>query len=105
MTAVPQHEEARAKANRVRSERAALRRSLAKGEARVRDVIREGVPDCLNSMPIWRLLCSERQLGPRRSGRLLAAVPIKPGSRVGELTERQRLTLAMVLADWEKARR
>ena len=93
---VPQHMQALAQANRVRLARAALKRGIARGEIAASDVIRE-CPWETESMTLAELLTSQRRWGRTRARKFLSALALSENKRVGTLTERQRLLLAVEL--------
>ncbi len=93
---MPQHMEALAHANRVRLGRAALKRSVARGERSVADVIREA-PWETESMTLAELLTAQRRWGRTRARKFLLPLALNENKRVGTLTHRQRLMLASEL--------
>ena len=93
---VPQHMQALARANRVRLARAALKRSIARGEVDVESVIRE-CPWETESMTLAELLSSQRRWGRTRARKFLQALSISENKRVGTLTERQRMLVSAAL--------
>jgi hypothetical protein len=94
---VPQHMQALARANRVRLARAELKRSIARGEVDVENVIRE-CPWETESMTLAELLTSQRRWGRTRARKFLQALAISENKRLGTLTPRQRGLLANALA-------
>jgi len=93
---VPQHMQALARANRVRLARAALKRTIARGEAEVADVIRDS-PWETESMSLAELLTSQRRWGRTRARKFLQSLGLNENKRVGTLTGRQRTLLAGAL--------
>ena len=89
----PQHMQALAHANRVRLARAALKRSIARGEVEAADVIRE-CPWETESMTLAELLTSQRRWGRTRSRKFLLALALSENKQLGTLTERQRHLLS-----------
>ena len=89
----PQHMQALAHANRVRLARAALKRSIARGEADAAEVIRD-CPWETESMTLAELLTSQRRWGRTRARKFLLALALSENKRIGTLTERQRQLLA-----------
>lgn len=85
--------EALAHANRVRLARAALKRTIAAGEASAADVIRE-CPWETESMSLAELLTSQRRWGRTRARKFLLALALSENKRLGTLTERQRQLLS-----------
>jgi hypothetical protein len=92
----PQRRRALRLANRIRSERARLKRRLAAGELGAAQVI-ECSPSEARSMALAELLASQRQWGSERSRRLLQRVGVHEQRRLGQLTERQRRLLITAL--------
>jgi hypothetical protein len=94
----PQHMQALARANRVRLARAELKRSIARGETEVSDVVRNR-PWETESMTLAELLTSQRRWGRTRARKFLLGVALNENKRLGTLTPRQRALLAGALAD------
>jgi len=92
----PQHMQALARANRVRLARAELKRSIARGEVDVAEVIRD-CPWETESMTLSELLTSQRRWGRTRARKLLQALALSENKRVGTLTPRQRTLLTSAL--------
>jgi hypothetical protein len=88
--------QALARANRVRLARAELKRSIARGEVDVAEVIRE-CPWQTESMTLSELLTSQRRWGRTRARKLLQALALSENKRVGTLTSRQRALLVQAL--------
>jgi hypothetical protein len=97
MSTVEQHREALAKANVVRTERAALRRGLRSGDVQVGDVLRD-VPSHVARMRLYDLLCLVPGRGPRSARVLMRKERIGELATVGSLTDRQREALVSELA-------
>jgi len=89
----PQHMQALAHANRVRLARAALKRSINRGDVRAADVIRD-CPWETESMTLAELLTSQRRWGRTRARKFLLALAVSENKRLGTLTERQRHLLS-----------
>jgi hypothetical protein len=89
----PQHMQALAHANRVRLARAALKRSIARGEVDAATVIRD-CPWETESMSLAELLTSQRRWGRTRARKFLLALALSENKRLGTLTERQRHLLS-----------
>jgi hypothetical protein len=89
----PQHMQALEHANRVRLARAALKRSIARGDVAAADVIRD-CPWETESMTLAELLTSQRRWGRTRSRKFLLALALSENKRLGTLTERQRHLLS-----------
>jgi hypothetical protein len=88
--------QALAHANRVRLARAALKRSINRGDARAADIIRD-CPWETESMTLAELLTSQRRWGRTRARKFLLALAISENKRLGTLTERQRHLLSQEL--------
>jgi hypothetical protein len=93
----PQHMQALERANDVRCGRAALKRSIAAGRTDVSEVLL-ALPLIAVKMALGELLMSQKYWGPVRSQRLLRAAGLTGIKTLGSLTERQRLTVAALLA-------
>jgi hypothetical protein len=92
----PQHMRALARANRVRLARAELKRSIARGEVEVAEVIQDS-PWETESMTLAELLTSQRRWGRTRARKFLQGLVLSENKRVGTLTPRQRALLAGAL--------
>jgi hypothetical protein len=99
----PQHMRALARANEVRLARAELKRKVADEQVNVGSVILE-CPWEASSMAVADLLMSQRRWGQTRCRRFLAQIPMSEKKTVGSMTERQRQTLAAMLAAAERGR-
>jgi hypothetical protein len=93
----PQHMRALERANQVRLARAELKRRVATGEVDPAQVIIE-CPWEAHSMAVADLLMSQRRWGHTRCRRFLAQIPMSERKSIGSMTERQRRTLASLLA-------
>jgi hypothetical protein len=93
----PQYMRALERANKVRLARAELKRGVAMGEVDVADVILH-CPWEASSMAVADLLMSQRRWGQTRCRKFLAQIPMSEKKTVGSMTERQRNTLAALLA-------
>ena len=82
-----------ARANRVRTARAALKRHIASGDVSATEAIlfRRWETE---AMPVVEVLTSQRQWGNRRCRRLLTAMQLQEAKTIGSMTERQRLDMA-----------
>ena len=94
----PQHMQALAHANRVRLARAALKRSIARGDMDAANVIRD-CPWETESMTLAELLTSQRRWGRTRSRKFLLALALSENKRLGTLTQRQRHMLSTELEE------
>jgi hypothetical protein len=83
-------------ANRVRLARAALKRSIARGDVQASHVIRN-CPWETESMTLAELLTSQRRWGRTRSRKFLLALALSENKRLGTLTDRQRQMLSREL--------
>lgn len=92
----PQHMQALAHANRVRLARAALKRTIARGETDAAEVIRE-CPWETESMTLAELLTSQRRWGRTRARKFLLALALSENKRLGTLTQRQRALVSTEL--------
>lgn len=82
-----------AKANRVRLERAEIKRDIYAGKRKASNVLL--MPQsCMWSIPILELLRSQRRWGRMRSLKLLSKMAISESRRLGQLSERQRRILS-----------
>lgn len=93
MTIQPQNMKALEKANRVRLERAELKRSIGRGDTDIADVIRHPTESVYNC-PIIELLTSQRRWGRTRARKFLAPHLISETKPIGTMTNRQRILLA-----------
>ena len=101
--ASPQYMYALERANKVRLARAELKRRVAIGEISVAEVILD-CPWEAESMAVADLLMSQRRWGQTRCRKFLSQVPMSEKKTVGSMTERQRRTLAAMLACAERGR-
>jgi hypothetical protein len=85
------------RANEVRLARAELKRSIAKGEVSVAEVMTDPRWEA-ESMTIADLLMSQRRWGVTRCRKLLMCIPVSENKTVGSMTERQRGALVSLLA-------
>jgi hypothetical protein len=85
------------RANEVRLARAELKRRIAAGSTCVSEVILSSSWE-VESMAVAELLMSQRRWGHARARRFLATVPMTETKTIGSMTERQRLSLAAMLA-------
>lgn len=83
-------------ANRVRRVRAELRTRIADGQLSAAEVILTCPPE-IASMPIGRLLASQRGWGEVRSRAALERVAVREDKSIGSLTDRQRRAVAGLL--------
>jgi hypothetical protein len=90
--------QALAHANKVRLARAALKRSIARGDMKAAEVIRD-CPWETESMTLAELLTSQRRWGRTRSRKFLLALAMSENKRLGTLTQRQRHLLSNELEE------
>ena len=93
---VPQHVQALQRANNVRCGRAALKRSVAAGRTDVSEVLL-APPSIAARMALGELLMSQKGWGRVRSGRFLRSAGLTEIKTIGNLTQRQRHSLAVLL--------
>jgi hypothetical protein len=93
---VPQHVQALERANDVRRARAALKRSIADGRTDVSEVLL-APPSIVAKMALGELLMSQKGWGHVRSERFLRSAGLTEVKTLGNLTERQRYSLAALL--------
>jgi hypothetical protein len=93
---VPQHVQALERANDVRCARAALKRSIADGRTDVSEVLL-APPSIVAKMALGELLMSQKGWGRVRSERFLRSAGLTEIKTLGNLTERQRYSLAALL--------
>jgi hypothetical protein len=93
---VPQHVQALELANDVRRARAALKRSIADGRTDVSEVLL-APPSNVAKMALGELLMSQKGWGHVRSERFLRSAGLTEIKTLGNLTERQRYSLAALL--------
>src|SRR5579872_6213715 len=93
----PQHLRALQRANEVRLARAELKRRVMDGEVNAAEVILSS-PWEVESMAVSELLMSQHRWGHTRARRFLATIPMTETKTIGSLTERQRQSLADLLA-------
>jgi hypothetical protein len=94
---VPQPMHALHLANRVRSYRADLKHRIAAGDAAVAEVVLI-CPREAAGMTISELLLAQRSWGGVRCRRFLRALSLREDKTVGSMTERQRRSVALLLA-------
>ena len=83
-------------ANRVRSERAALKAALKRGTVAIDELLAEP-PSLLAAAKLVDLLAALPSYGPVKVARLLEGCRISPVKTVGGLTQRQRSQLLAAL--------
>jgi hypothetical protein len=93
---VPQNVQALERANDVRCGRAALKRSIAAGRTDVSEVLL-APPSIAAKMALSELLVSQKGWGHVRTQRFLRSAGLTEVKKLGNLTERQRHSLAALL--------
>lgn len=93
----PQYMRALERANKVRLARAELKRAVAFGEIDAAEIILT-CPWEAESMAVADLLLSQRRWGQTRCRKFLTSIPMSEKKTIGSMTERQRRTLAAMLA-------
>jgi hypothetical protein len=84
--------EALEKANRIRIQRAQLKKDLKSGKARIAEILREP-PDFVLSMKVFDLIRAMPWTGPQRASQLLKKYYINDTKTIGGMSERQRQAL------------
>lgn len=84
-------------ANAVRARRADLKRRVAAGELDAAEVVLR-CPSEARTMVIQDLLMAQHFWGRVRAHQLLSAIPLSERKTIGSMTERQRRTVAALLA-------
>ena len=90
----PQHLKALESANRIRLNRARIKRDIGSGKVKVPDVLEH--PD-LATATLGELLAAQDRWGPKRVARFLNALDLTVAKRIGSLTERQRDVIGKAL--------
>lgn len=84
-------------ANRIRLARAELKRSVAKGDVAVADVLLDPA-DEIAGMEISELLTSQKRWGSTRCAKFMDSIGLHETKTIKSLTQRQRSAVAAVLA-------
>jgi hypothetical protein len=74
--------------------RAEFKRELKAGEVKLSTVLREGIPDWLETLTAEKLLLFAPRVGPSAKRSLLQEAHLGPMQRAEHITTRQRLLLA-----------
>jgi hypothetical protein len=98
----PQHLRALERANAVRLARAELKRRVGNGSLPAAEVILSCPPEAA-TMSVSELLLSQRRWGDTRCRKFLQTCELPETKQIGSLTERQRMTLAAVLENGDRA--
>ena len=88
--------DALSRANEIRRARAELKRRIATGDTSAIEVLLHPTHET-TTWPLSELLLSQRSWGRVKCRRFLTQNQLDERTRLGELTERQRVTLAMLL--------
>jgi len=99
----PQYMRALERANQVRLARAELKRRVAMAEIDISEVILD-CPWEAHSMAVADLLMSQRRWGQTRCRKFLSQIPMSEKKTIGSMTDRQRRTLAAMLASVNRGR-
>jgi hypothetical protein len=91
-----QHMRALERANQVRLARAALKRTVAAGEADVCEIVL-GCPWMAETMSVGELLASQKQWGRTRSRKFLRSIGLAETKTLVSLTGRQRAIFVSLL--------
>lgn len=99
-TAVPQHMEALASANRIRGARGELKKQVRRGAVTVSQVLdpEREIPTDTGSMPIAELLRAQERWGNFKARKVCIQANVGEQKPIGTLTRRQRRHLLDVLA-------
>jgi hypothetical protein len=103
----PQHINALARANEIKTARAVLKRQVAARQVTVSAVVLT-CPPAAETMTIFNLLRAQPFWGPEKSRRFLQSMRISETRKVGDLTERQQRMIVARLngtefVDWAVA--
>lgn len=90
----PQFMAALALANETRIARAAVKRRLGAGEITLDEAFDE---PSVQAMQVRELLCAQRRWGTTRAEKAMKMLPCSGRKTVGGLTERQRVTLLIIV--------
>lgn len=99
----PQYMIALHKANRVRLDRAAMKREIHANDRMLMRVIREP-PECMLSCSVSEALCAQRRWGITRARKFLLPFGISESRKIEELTTRQRELICEALEHRRSAR-
>lgn len=92
MTDEPQHLKALASANRIRFERAQVKRDLKSGKITIPELLQD-IPEGIESATVYEMLDAMDRWGRVRSRRLLTRLGISEWVTFRNLTGRQKLLL------------
>lgn len=93
------------KGNEHRTRRANLKRELKAGDQKLSQILRDEIPDWLESMSAERLLLCAPRVGHVATSSLLNEASLGPMQRAKHITTRQRLLLAEELEKIEGLKR
>lgn len=91
-----QRREALAKANKIRTFRAELKRDVKAGQQNIHDLLLDP-PEKLETMKVFDLLMATPKRGRTKVNKLLIQCRISPSKTIGGLSERQRIELVSML--------
>lgn len=100
MSAQPQHMQALDQANRVRLERAVLKRAIGENDRALLRMLDEP-PECVMSASIMEMLKAQRGWGRTRALKLLDRCGLRESRKIEDMTTRQRQAVS---ADLERRR-
>jgi hypothetical protein len=91
-----QRMDALARANRIRSERAQLKRDLRSGRLSIQALLRNP-PEYIETAKVFDLMLAVPKYGRVKVNKILAHCRIAPSKTIGGLSERQRTELILLL--------
>lgn len=91
-----QRMDALARANRIRTERARLKRELKAGRISIHALLREP-PEYVETAKVFDMLLAVPKYGRVKVNKILATCRISPSKTIGGLSERQRSELVFLL--------
>src|SRR6187401_1818308 len=91
-----QRMEALERANRIRTQRAQLKRDLKAGRASIHDLLLEP-PEYLETAKVFDMLLAVPKYGRVKANKVLQQCRISPSKTIGGLSERQRSELVSLL--------
>jgi hypothetical protein len=89
-------------ANRIRLERAELKRGIKAGNLTASATLAGEPPDWLERMQVEHVVLATHRFPRHCFHQMMLEIPAGLGLRVGELTSRQRQALAEMLRKWER---
>jgi hypothetical protein len=91
-----QRMEALQRANEIRTKRAALKRDLKAGRARIQTLL-DNPPDYIETAKVFDMLLAVPKYGRVKVSKVLQVCRISPSKTIGGLSERQRAELILML--------